>query len=130
MQEARDSGHGVESVVRSLPSWAEGPTTQLPKWGSKMMRSASILLLLLAAACAAPSHGVPIARSSGAAAYEYRGTVWSPSHAMEDAAAEVEEKAARDCPSGHSVIRLDTMELPLPTGWLYMDYDALVQCNA
>jgi hypothetical protein len=95
-----------------------------------MKRFAPVLLLAVASACSAPYQGVPIAGPSGAAAYSYRGTVWSPSHSMEDAAAEVDERAVRDCPGGHTVVRVDTMELPLPTGWLYMDYDALVQCNA
>ncbi len=95
-----------------------------------MKRLVPILLLALASACAPESHGVPIASQTGAASYAYRGTVWNPSHSVEIATAEVDERAALACPNGHTIVRVTLIDLPRPTGWLYTDYDALVQCTA
>jgi hypothetical protein len=94
-----------------------------------MKRFAPVLLLALASACSTgPDHGVPIAGQPSGMAYSYRGTVWNPSQSVESPTAEVHERAAKDCPNGHTVVRVNTTEAPLPTGWLYTDYDALVQC--
>lgn len=95
-----------------------------------MKRLMPVLLLALASACVRETHGVPVAAQPGTASYAYRGTVWNPSHSVEIAAAEVDERAALACPSGHTIVRVTLIDLPLPTGWLYTDYDALAQCNA